>query len=245
MKRLWIVALVISALLSALPALAQDDDDMPTCDPDLSPVITMLEDASADFEDEGDVAAYAAALDEASTMLAEISGACGTALIVSGDALPLDETFEAADGSYSVAYPAGWEVEDQGFAIVLGSSEDAIRAFDESEPVFEGDIFGVGIIPASADILGSGAVTDVYELAEQLSAGIEGDPEVGEAINFSINDQPAVRYQLNTDTYRIWIAAVDYGEGNYAVFIGAGSPEAGDRNDATFLAIVQSFAYAE
>lgn len=242
MKRSILMILIAALMIVAVPTIAQDETDEAPCAVDFADVISDLNDAQAAFGDGYDVMALGEAIAEAQDALQAIRDDCRRA--AQGPGLPLDAEYTATDDfreqSFAFSYPADWTVDDQGLVVVVGTSQSAIDAFEGDDPVFGLDDFGFGIIADTENSLVDDEVNNVYELADGLTENIQIEAVVGPYENFSVNDRPAVRVDLTTETYTIVLVAVDYGDARYVVFIAGGQPETIVENEATFFNVVQS-----
>ena len=223
MKRL-IIALGL-ALTLVFPAAGQEAG----CTIAFSEIEAWLAQAQAAVTSGDDEAAleYVARMREA---LESIEQSCAAS------AVQLTELFEAPDGAFSLSYPEGWQFgeydssDDQGGMVFFGSSEEALEALDNSEPVVGAGDQLLAVFFGPASILGySGSENVPATLEDVVTSAVEMVKEeysgIGETEYFSLNDRRAVRFEVSADTFEAVMTVVEYRAGEqYGIIMGLSAP---------------------
>jgi len=236
-KKLGLYLIVM--LLIVVPVFAQDDDKLDNCPADVTPVIATLEALQAEFDSSADLEKYLAGLAEVITELENIQSACTD---------PLALTAIYVGEHFSIDYPESWVLNDQDDEVlILGSSQEALDAFDSNDPVMPSGEFGIGIFVEAASTLGIplGSGDPFRQIADVLISSLDNDVdfEFSEPVFFSSNDRRALRIDFVGTGIEAAIIVIDLGDAQFAVFIPAAAIGELANFESTLMAMLETARY--
>ena len=155
---------------------------------------------------------------------------------------PLTEPYTSSDG-LSFSYPAGWVAVDR-YGVVMLSNEEGTLEADVIPPGGIGVILvGPQTLRAVLPLEDMGLMDVAVTMAEGFA--LEGvEPGSLVLVAMTIGDWPAVRLDFGTEEGDGVILAMDHGDGEILVVVGATAPGEMGQFEATVLAIAATVAYA-
>lgn len=227
MKRLIIVLGL--ALTWVFPAAAQEEN----CTIELSQVEALFAQAQAAVSD-GDLETALEYVTQMREALESIEHRCAAS------AIRLTESFEAPDGAFSLSYPEGWQFgeydssDGQGGMVFFGSSQEALEALDNSEPMPGAGEQLLAVLVGPSAMLNDTRAVAPATLEDVMTSAVEMVKEeysaVGATEYFSLNDRRAGAFEFNADAFEAVMIVVEYRRGElYAIAIGIAAPGELDR----------------
>lgn len=229
-RRTHIAGLLAFVILLATitPAYAQDDrTEEPPCQPDLSAVISTLEDAQG-LMDAGELDAFLSLVETAQGSLDDIRADCAPAPADMTDT----ETYIAPEGRFTVEYAASLVIqEDSGEpgAVTFATSEAVAESAIGAAPAFEPGQYAINLLVGRGDWFSDETVESREELIDMIRSMAE---EIGytnaPVEETTINDRPTSGFTFEGQDFDGSILVIEVGSGQYGLFItGASSGRIG------------------
>lgn len=169
------------------------------------------------------------------------------ALAQAQDSVDLDATFEAEDGSFSLAYPSDWYADMffiPGFFIVA-TSEAKVEQMTAEEPVFPpGEMLLVIVTPQASSIVFMGAEPATPDEAMEMILVMQGDTaQSGEAEAITIGDYDALVTDVTTAAGEGVAAVIELDDGEFVLAAALAAPGEFAEFEDTVMAILASMTY--